>query len=400
MDLGMFANTAMGQLVPIEGEDVLYGRWSHKAFVAAPLPHSLPGLSPQSYLAVADARAALSALDSTARQLPNPRLFRIPALKREAQSTSELEGTYAPFAEVLIADEESPATTELREILNYVAMADYGFQMNEQGRSLTPGVLAELQGILMRSLPRQKESGRIRSTQVVVGRQPGMPSGTIPIHASRFVPVPPGIQLETGVSDLLDWTREDHRGQLDPVMVAGLAHYQFETLHPFTDGNGRLGRFLIVLQLLSSGVLSEPTLTVSPWFEARRTEYYDHLLRVSTHGDWSGFLTFFANGIQHAAVTTQREMLNLARVQEQLHSRVRESALRADTVHSVIDFAVANPTFTIGKVQQELNVSYGRAHKIINQLVELGILQVVDSRAFQRRYFAPDIMNILTGSSE
>lgn len=392
----MFVNREIGQLVAINGEDRLLGRWTHSAFVAAALPAEPPTLQPTTYFAIADARAALANLDSTARQLPNPRLFRLPALRREAQSTSELEGTYATLSEVLTADENAPATTELREILNYVVMADYGFQRIEEGRAITTGLLEELQGILMRGTSLEQGSGKLRSTQVVIGRRPEASPEDFPIVASRFVPAPPGIYLEGGVASLLEWLASPAVTQLDPVLAAAMAHYQFETLHPFTDGNGRLGRYLVVLQLLRSKTLSEPTLTVSPWFESRRREYYDHLLRVSTDGDWDSYVRFFANGLTHAAMSTQSELLRLAQVQESLHETVRNSRLRADTAHSVVDIAVANPTFTVAKVQTELGVSYPRALKLVNQLCELGIIQALDPNAYQRRYFAPMVLEVLT----
>lgn len=392
----MFSNEAMGELVAITGSDPLLGSWEHKAFIPAGLPNKLPNLAPQTYFAVADARAALSALDSTARQLPNPQLFRLPALRLEAQSTSELEGTYAPLAEVLAADEDSPATAELVEILNYVNMANYGFRRLGEGWPLTTSLLSELQGILMQGTPKERESGEVRTTQVVIGRRPDARLTDLPVVASRFVPSPPGPQLEGGLHDLLDWLKLDHATQLDPLMVAGLAHYQFETLHPFTDGNGRIGRFLIVLQLMQSGVLSEPTLTVSPWFEARRSEYYDRLLGVSTTGNWDDFLQFFAGGLHQAAIETREDMLALVEVQAQLHEAVRASKLRADTAHSVVDIAVANPSFTIRRVQSELGGSYGRANKVVGQLLDLGMLKMLDPDAYQRRFYAPKVLNVLT----
>lgn len=396
----MFSNRAMGDLVAITGSDPLAGSWSHKAFLPARLPRSLPDLAPQTYFAVADARAALAALDSTARQLPNPQLFRMPALRLEAQSTSELEGTYAPLLEVLEADEDSPQSAEMTEILNYVGMANYGFRRLAEGWPVNSGLLSELQRILMHNTPKQEESGRIRTTQVVIGRRSDAHPRDLPIVASRFVPVPPGAQLEGGLQQLLEWMSSSHEGRLDPVMVAGLAHYQFETLHPYTDGNGRLGRYLIVAQLLQSGVLSEPTLAVSPWFEARRTDYYDRLFGVSTRGDWDAFLQFFASGLRQAAIETREDMLALADVQAALHSAVRESTLRADTAHSVIDIATANPTFTVRKVEAELGGSYQRANKVIAQLVELGVLSVVDPDSYRRRFFAPRIIEVLTRREE
>lgn len=392
----MFGEDAPGDLVPIRGVDPTLGAWEHRAFMPSPLPSETPTLSPATYRAVANARAALAALDSTARQLPNPTLLRLPTLRREAQSTSALEGTYAPLSDVLTADEDDPATAELIEVLNYVRMANLGFARIANGQSLTLPLLSELQGILMRGTPLHEVSGRVRDGQVVIGRRADADPFGFPVHAARFVPAPAGFTLETGLRDVIDWIRVDHANDIDPVVAAAMSHYQFETLHPFRDGNGRLGRFLIVLHLQSTGVLSEPTLTVSPWFEARRTEYYDHLLAVSTQGDWDGFVRFFSQGLQNAADQTQHQMIALVAVQAELKERVRASNLRADSAHSLVDLAVANPSFTVRKVEKDLALSYGRANRLVAQLVELGALRAVDPNAYTRRFYAPSVLSVLT----
>lgn len=396
----MFQNGYPGSLVPIHGTDPVLGPWEHQAFIPDPLTTSTPEFQPETYLAVADARAALAALDSTARRLPNPTLLRMPTLRREAQSTSALEGTYAPLAEVLTADEEDPETAELVEILNYVRMANFGFARIAEGWPLTVTLLSEFQGILMRGSSLEAESGRARDTQVVIGRRTDANPAGFPVHGARFVPAPPGPLLEASLRDLTDWMRADHGGRIDPVVAAAMSHYQFETLHPFRDGNGRVGRYLIVLHLLSTGVLSEPTLTVSPWFEARRTEYYDRLLAVSTTGDWDGFVRFFAAGLQQSADATHAEMIALMDVQAELHERVRASVLRADSAHALIDVAVANPSFTVRTVESAIGLSYGRANKLVAQLVDLGILRVVNPDAYKRRFFAPDVLRVLTRSQD
>lgn len=392
----MFQSSALGSLVPIADQDPILGSWEHRAFVPFPLPEVSPTFDSRTHLYISRARAALAALDSTARQLPNPTLLRLPTLRREAQSTSALEGTYAPLAEVLVADEDEPVTPALVEILNYVRMANFGFDRIADGWPLSVSLLSELQGVLMRGTPLEHESGHLRETQVVIGRRPGAHPGDFPVHAARFVPAPPGLALETGVRDLVDWMRVDRNDEIDPVVAAGLFHYQFETLHPFRDGNGRVGRYLIVLHLQSTGVLTEPTLTVSPWFEARRLDYYDHLLRVSTHGDWDGYMRFFAEGLQQAADSTRKEMIALVAVQAELKERIRASALRADSAHALVDLAVANPSFTVRRVESELGLSYGRANKLVGQLVDLGILNVVDPAAYKRRFFSPEVLEALT----
>jgi Fic family protein len=192
---------------------------------------------------------------------------------------------------------------------------------------------------------------------------------------------------------------DDHTSVLDPVAASGMAHYQFETLHPFHDGNGRIGRLLIPLHLHISGTLVEPTLTVSPWFEARRSEYYDRLLAVSARSDWDGWLAFYAEGLAASASDTRNQMLGLVSVQRELHDQVRASSLRANTASHLVDYAVANPSFNVRDVERDLGISYGRANKLVEQLVTLGVLSPVGAdRTYGRRFYAPRVLRVLAGA--
>ncbi len=396
----MFVNEGMGSLVPISGTDLAAGPWEHQAFVPVPLASiGAPDLEPATYLAIANARAALAALDATARQLPNPQLLRRPTLQREAQSTSALEGTYAPLTDVLTADDDPPPQTNLREIVNYVVMATQAFRRIGEGRPLTTGLLCDMQRTLVEGTKDEgPETGRVRRTQVAVGRRRDAAVNEIPVKAARFIPSPPGQELDAAIGDLITWVKTNHSQTLDPVVAAAMAHYQFEALHPFHDGNGRIGRLLIVLQLYMHGVLSEPTLTVSPWFEGRRTEYYDRLLDVSCTANWNDYVGFFATGIQESADLTHRQMLALVKVQESMKDRVRASSLRAENAHLLVDFAVANTSFTVRGVQSALQVSYGRANTLVQQLVELAILQELRVVGGTRRFSAPDVVDVIVNT--
>lgn len=394
VDLTVFGNESPGTLRSISGSD-RRGEWTHAAFVPRPLGDDGPELTPATYRAVAEARASLAALDSTAHLLPDATLFRQPAWRREAQSTSALEGTYAPLVAVLEADEDSPGSADLTEILNYVRMAEHGSAWIAEGRPITTGLLDELQGILMRGTPLDDTSGRVRDIQVVIGVRDGVTLGMSAIETARFVPTPPGPELEIGVEQLAAWIDAEHPA-IDPVVATALAHYQFEALHPYRDGNGRLGRLLIVLHLVKQGVLVEPTLTVSPWFEARRRDYYDHLLAVSAAGAWDDYVRFFATGLAASADDTRNQMLALRAVQEDLRERVRRSKLRADTAIGLVDLAVARPSFTVRQAAQTLGVSYPRANELVTQLMAIDVLDVVDDRAYKRRFYAPDVMDVLT----
>lgn len=401
VDLERFTDQAPGSLVKINGTDPLRGKWSHSAFVPYPLSLDSPELSGPTYRAVADARAALAALDSTARRLPNPRLFRRPALRAEAQSTSALEGTYAPLAEVLTADEERPQNVDLREVLNYVVMAENAFSWVESQRPLTVNMLEEFQGILVRGTKGEGVStGKLRDHQVVVGQREDAHPTDLPAHSARFIPQPPGLDLHASLRDLLDWmANRKMRLTIDPVVAAALAHYQFETLHPFHDGNGRIGRMLIVVHLFEQEVLLEPTLTVSPWFEARRNEYYEHLFNVSAKAAWDPYVGFFAAGLAASARRTHERMLALVDVQFEMKEKIRNSALRADTAHALVDFSVSNVSFTVRGVERELGLSYGRANTLVNQLVQLGVIQHLRTGSSgARRFYAPQVYEVLLGN--
>ncbi|MFP5022517.1 Fic family protein [Pseudonocardia phyllosphaerae] len=398
MDLQAFTEDSPGALVAISGTDAHHGQWRHAAFVPDPLSSESPALTGATYRIVANARAALAALDSTSRQLPNPRLFRRPSLQAEAQSTSALEGTYAPLAEVLTADTERPPNVDLREIFNYVEAADAAFDRTTAGHPLTVGFLGELQAVLVTGTSNEHpSSGRVRGHRVVVGQRADAEPAELPVRAARFIPPPPGIDLHANLQELLDWmSRGVANEKIDPVVAAAMAHYQFESLHPFHDGNGRIGRLLIVVHLLQQRVLFEPTLTVSPWFEARRTEYYDSLLRVSTEADWDSYVGFFARGLEESAKRTRARMLALVDVQTDMKEAVRRSPLRADTAHALVDFAVANISFTVRAVEGGLGVTYGRANTLVNQLVQLGLLAPLDdARGPARRFYAPQVYDVL-----
>jgi Fic family protein len=325
----------------------------------------------------------------------NPKLLRRPSLRREAQSTSALEGTYEPLRAVLTADDEAPTSLAMREVLNFVSMADHAFEWVESGRPLSVTMLSELQRTLVRGTPAEgPSSGRIRQIQVVIGQRRTAAVGELPVKAARFVPSPPGTDLEARVHDLVHWMGRDYRTLIDPVVASALAHYQFETLHPFPDGNGRIGRLLIILQLFMDGTLSEPTLTVSPWFEGRRAEYYDRLFAVSSQGDWDNWVSFFAQGLEESAVVTRRQMLELVAAQAHLKDTIRASKLRADTAHALVDYAVAHTTFTVRQVERDLGVSYGRANRLVSDLVNLRVLAEAGD-TYRRRFFAPAVLQVL-----
>jgi len=396
VDVKLFQKAPFGTLVPISGSLPGGTVWHHWAFLPNPLGDESPELTGRAYRRVGDARAALAALDSTAQRLPNPRLFRSSTLRLEAQSTAALEGTYEPLARVLAADSDDVQDPSLREVINYVTVAETAFEWADQGRGWNVASLAVLQSMLMRGTSSEREcSGQVRPIQVVIGRREGVSPSEIPIKAARYVPPPPGTDLEARLRDLIAWMQADHSDQIDPVVAAAMAHYEFEALHPFHDGNGRLGRLLIVLQLYASGVLTEPTLSVSTWFEERRSEYYDALLGVSAEGDWSTWIEFFALGLAASAHAARMRMLALAAVQAELKERLKSTSIRTANARLLIDFAVGQPTFTVAQAAHAMGMGSAGAKKLIDSLVNNDILAPYDDRLYGRRFHAPRVLQIL-----
>lgn len=375
----------------ITGTDQRHGTWRHEAFVPDPLGVTTPPLSTATFNAVARARAALAALDSSARRLPNPALLRQPALRREAQSTSALEGTYAPLSAVLAADEDAETTdVNLREVLNYVRAAEHAFSWRAEGRPLTTGLLADLHRQLMQgTAAAEAQVGRVRTIQVMIGSH-----GGVRVEDARFVPPPPGADLEHALAGWAGWMSRSH-DDIDPVVAAAMGHYQFEALHPFSDGNGRIGRLLVVVHLLGQGVLTEPTLTVSPWFEARRADYYDRLLAISQSGAWDEWVRFFSDGLAFSARATEQQLLDLIDVAATLKAKVRAAGLRAETAMTLVDYALAQPIFNVRQVQRRLQVTYPRANGLVRQLVAAGVLGQFDDAIYDRKFAAPEVLRVL-----
>lgn len=394
MDLAAIASSPIGRLVPITGLDPYRGEYyEHQAFVPDPLPAGLQDLqlTPATWRTVVAAAAALAKLDQAGRQVPNPDLFRRPTLRREAQSTSALEGTYAAFTDLLEADldqERATRSAEVREVLNYVEAAEEAFEWIED-RPITLSLLGELQRKLVANTPGELgDAGGIRDRQVVVGAQ------RRPIIESRYVPPPPGDVLQSGVDAWLEWLNGP--SDIPEVVRAALAHYQFETLHPFSDGNGRLGRLIVVLQLMQYGVLGYPILIVSPWFEARRREYQDELLTVSRTGNFDPWVGFFAEGLRAQAHETLKRVEALLDYQDEMRELIRSQRIRGVRAQIMEDI-VGQPIIAVPWARARYHVSYQAANEAVSKLVAGGLLKEMTGRNYDRLFASIRVLNIIEG---
>lgn len=369
MDLEALRNSPIGALVPIAGPDGRTGEYySYFAFLADPLPQTVQ-LSASTWTTITRAEASLARLDQAARQIPEPSLLRQPSLRREAQSTSALEGTFAPIEDVLAPrlEERARSSLEVREILNYVVAAEEAFAWVEE-RPLTSSLIEALQATLVQGTPGEySDAGRLRDRHVFIGPKHA------PIEKARFVPAPFGDQLAAGFEDWIRWVNEPPV-DMPAVLQAAMAHYQFETLHPFSDGNGRIGRLAIALQFMRRDILRHPILVVSPWFEAHRTQYQDALLELSKTGDWDSWVDFFATGIEAAASSTHKRIDELISFQEDTLKLVRSSGI-SGVAERVAGELIGAPILTASQVAERHGVTHQAAMNALRKLSELDLVE-------------------------
>lgn len=388
MDLAVFASSPAGILVPISGYDARTGEpYRHKAFLPNPLP-TLLDLEQSTYAAVTQATAAVARLDQASIRLPNPMLLARPAIRREAVSTSALEGTYAALDDVLEADflEAGDVSAPVSEVINYVRAAEMAFEWIKD-KPVTVGMLRELQKVLVQGTRADTaEAGRIRTIQVFIGLNVGK------VQDARFVPPPPGDQLEAGVQEWVRWLNDAE--EIPPVVRMALGHYQFETLHPFNDGNGRLGRLVCILQLAACGELRVPVLNLSPWLEQRRGEYQDHLLRASMTGRFDQWIRFFCEAVRAQAVLAIERIDAMMDWREHAIEKLRDANVRGVATRIAEDL-IGYPMITVTSAAKMYQVSYPAANTAIQRLERLGILHERTGRRYARLFAAQDILRII-----
>jgi len=388
MDLAAFASSPAGVLVPISGHDARYDeRYEHKAFLPHPLP-SRVDLEQETFRDLTAATAAVARLDQAAIRLPNPLLMVRPAIRREAVSTSALEGTYAALDDVLEADflAAGEVSAPVVEVVNYVRAAEMAYEWIKE-RPITIGMLRQLQKVLMKGTRGDTvDAGNVRSIQVFIGLGAGR------VTDARFVPPPPGDRLTAGFEAWEAWINA--KDDFPSIVKMALGHYQFEALHPFNDGNGRLGRLVCVLQLATEGELRVPVLNISPWLEVRRREYQDHLLQVSMTGRFDTWIRFFCEAVRAQAVLAVERIDALLDWKGRALERVREANVRGVAVRIVEDL-IGYPMITPTTAAQMYGVSYPAVNTAIRRLAGLGILQERTGRRYGRVFSVKDVLRII-----
>lgn len=368
-------STRAGRFVRQQG-----GAEGYAAFIPAPLPPTPPLVfGPELREAVEAASHALGRLDGLSASL-EPDLLLYMYVRKEAVLSSQIEGTQSTLTDLLqYENAEAPGVPEqdVREVSRYVAALQHGIERLRGGLPISLRLIREVHGVLVRDGRGASQApGEFRRSQNWIG-------GARPSRA-RFVPPPPH-EMMKALNDLEQFLH-DARERTTPLIKAGLAHAQFETIHPFLDGNGRVGRLLITLVLCAEGVLSQPFLYLSLYLKQHRADYYDALQRVRTHGDWEGWLRFYLEGVEQVATQATATASALLSLFERDRARVQQvgrgaaSALRVyELLRQKVIISIPGAALATGLTRPTVTAALGR-------LGELGIAREITGRARERQF--------------
>lgn len=387
MDIERFKGSPVGHLEPISGKDALGREYDHFAYIPRPLPDHIE-LSNSTWSTITEAGTAVGRLDGEGKRLPNPRRLARPAIRAEAVSTSALEGTYTTLPRVMQSELlEEEASSEDREVLDYVRAAEHGFSLIAQDKPLSLNLIKACHARLMARDPHcpPNEKGELRQRQNFIG------PANARIEDSWFVPPPYGDVLKEGLYAWEEWIHQED--ELHVLVRMAVGHYQFETLHPFIDGNGRMGRLVAILMLLEDGMLSVPILNISPYLEQRRTEYQDRLREVSATGDYDQWVAFFAEGVQVQALAGLEKTNRLLEYQRSTVQMLRARSIRGTAIQLAEDL-IGQPIITPAWVRDTYEISYQSASGALQTLEKAGILRSFRYRTNRIAYVTDDVMDI------
>lgn len=354
----------------------------YRAFIPKPLPPNPPiELNGSLRTLLSQADYSLGRLDGAILTLPNPDLFVFMYVRKEAVLSSQIEGTQSSLQNVLAAEArlfDSDAPGDVNEVINYVRAMNYGL---ERLTTLPVSVrlIREIHAELLRGVRGGEHTpGELRTSQNWIG-SPGCS-----LSQATFVPPPPH-EVPQALADL---ERFLHAQDDLPVLIrVGLAHAQFETIHPFLDGNGRIGRLLITFLLVEKGLLRKPVLYLSHYFKRHRAEYYEYLQAVRDAGDWESWLDFFLRGVIEVSEEASRTAAAILGMREEYRVNITEQLGRAAANgHRTMDKLFEQPIVTVGTVREWLGVTQAGANNLVRRLVGAGVLREITGYARNRRF--------------
>lgn len=388
MNNEQFQKSAAGHLIQVgQGEEAYW------AFVPHPLPPNLSFTKPL-WLTLSKADRAVGQLAGVSRHLSNTRLLLAPFVRREAVLSSRIEGTQADIFDLYMYEAGQlalpgirgvPPEADVREVLNYVLALEYGINRLET-LPVSLRLIQELHHELMRGVRGEFATpGEFRHTQNWIG----YPGSTL--RTATYVP-PPVTEMTRALHELEMYLHDED--DYPPLARLAFVHYQFEAIHPFVDGNGRIGRLLLSLLLIDWGLLDLPVLYLSAYFERNRETYYDLLQAVTERGAWQEWLLFFLQGIVEQAQDTTQKLKELQDLQHFWRQFLADHP-SAGTLLRVVDLLFKRPILTAADVQEELKITHRTANRVLQELTQLSIVREITGRQRGRLYEAMSIFKVL-----
>jgi Fic family protein len=354
----------------------------YQAFFPAPLPPSPPvQVADELQRLLSEADRALGRLDGSVQTLPNPDLFVYMYVRKEAVLSSQIEGTQSSLQDLLAAEAHllgEGRRRDVDEVVNYVRAMNYGLSRLAE-LPVSVRLIREIHAELLRGVRGSRlEPGELRRSQNWIG------PGGCTLAEATFVPPPPQeVPNALGALETFIHAHDD----LPLLVKIGLAHAQFETIHPFLDGNGRIGRLLITFLLCERAVLRKPVLYLSHYFKRHRQEYYDRLQAVRDAGDFESWLAFFLRGVAHVSVEAANTARRILELREQHRRAITEHLGRAaGNGHRVLERLYEQPIVSVTDVRQMLGTTFAGANQIVQRLVDLKILAEMTGRSRHRRF--------------
>lgn len=383
MERDDFDEMAPGEIVPTTTP-----KGTYSAYRPDPLP---PSINTEDLITpLAEATQALGRVHGIGPRVGTREILIEPFIRKEALESSQIEGTHATLSDLYayeagqeaLIDEDRQQGTQ--EVVNYLHALTHGLDTITAGDPITIELLCEMHDRLLSGVRgNEADPGELRTTQNFIGSTPY-------IQDARYVPPPPN-EIPGLLDDLLKYANQ--KTDLHPLLRIGLVHYQFETIHPFLDGNGRLGRLLISLLLQRDGLLPEPYLYLSSYFNARRSEYVDHLLAVSQRGEWEEWLLFFLRGVQSQADEAHQRANLLVDLREDYQQRYQNE--RSENILELAMRLFEEPYLDVNTAAEWLDVEYSTANRLIGQLEDDGILEELTGKERNRFFRANEVFEII-----
>ncbi|MBR3057520.1 MAG: Fic family protein [Clostridiales bacterium] len=365
----------------------LSGKAAYKSFRPAPLPPQ-PKLSMDSDMVnkLVEANQSLVRLDTASKFIPNVELFISMYVRKEALISSQIEGTQCTLEDVLDPDAESNKNLDVSDVINYVKACSYAIKRLET-LPLCNRLLREIHKELLAGVRgEEKNPGEFRRSQNWIG------ASNCSLNEARYIP--PNVEdMTTALSNLEKYTNEGD--DLDPLIRIALIHYQFETIHPFLDGNGRVGRLMILLYLMEQGYLSKPIIYVSYFLKKNQTEYYDRMSEVRKSGNYEQWVRFFLEAVSAAAKDSLVTIEKLSDLHESNLEKLPKTTRKTDNIRRVFDYLEKYPIIDIKRTAVALDISFNTASTAVNKLVQIEVLKETTNASRNRVFSYEAYLDIL-----